>query len=157
VTAMAEIVSPNDRSRMMAGIQSKNTKPERVIRSGLHNLGFRYHVNYQKLPGKPDLVFPRYRAVIFVHGCFWHHHDCHLFRWPTTREEFWKRKILGNVERDKKTVGMLVSSGWRVLIVWECSIKGKTRMPIKEALDECAMWLKSQTRYGEIRGIDNGR
>ncbi|MFB5191711.1 very short patch repair endonuclease [Alicyclobacillus fastidiosus] len=150
---MADIVSPDDRSRMMGGIKNKNTKPELLIRSGLHKLGFRYHVNYLKLPGQPDLVLPRYRAVIFVHGCFWHRHDCHLFRWPSTREEFWKRKILANVERDKKTVGTLIASGWRVLIVWECAIKGKTRRPVGEVLDECATWLKSQIQYDEIRGM----
>lgn len=141
---------------MMAGIRSKNTKPELIIRSGLHKLGFRYHVNYLKLPGKPDLVFPRYQAVIFIHGCFWHKHGCHLFRWPTTRADFWKVKLTGNVERDRRATEALLSSGWRVLVVWECALKGKTRLPIGEVIERCGVWIRSDDKYNEIQGEELG-
>lgn len=90
---MADVVTPEKRSKMMSGIQGKNTKPELTIRKGLHALGFRYRLHGKTLPGKPDLVFPKYKAVIFIHGCFWHAHHCHLFKWPSTRVDFWQEKI----------------------------------------------------------------
>lgn len=151
---MADIVSPDKRSSMMSRIRGKNTKPELIIRSGLHRMGFRYRVNSLKLPGRPDLVFPRFRAVIFVHGCFWHRHDCHLFRWPASHEEFWRNKITANVERDKKTVGTLISDGWRVLVVWECALKGRTRLPVDDVIQRCRSWLLSDDQYSEISGQD---
>jgi DNA mismatch endonuclease, patch repair protein len=100
---------------MMAGIGPANTKPEMLIRRGLHALGYRYRLHVKGLPGKPDLVFPGRRAAIFVHGCFWHGHDCTLFRWPATREDFWRNKIAGNINRDRKTAALLLDQGWRVL------------------------------------------
>ena len=99
---MADIVTPEVRSRLMAGIGPTNTKPEMLIRRRLHALGYRYRLHVKGLPGKPDLVFPSRRAAIFVHGCFWHGHNCTLFRWPATREEFWRSKIGGNVARDRR-------------------------------------------------------
>lgn len=111
----------------MAGIASKDTKPEMIIRRGLHALGFRYRLHDRKLPGRPDLVFPGRKAVIFVNGCFWHGHDCRLFRWPATREVFWRAKIGGNIMRDATTRGRLISLGWRVADVWECKLRGRDR------------------------------
>ena len=98
----ADIVTPEIRSRMISGIRGQNTKPELAVRSQLHRIGFRFRVHCRDLPGKPDLVFRKHNAVIFVHGCFWHGHDCHLFRWPTTRSEFWREKINSNIARDHR-------------------------------------------------------
>ena len=111
------------RSYNMSKIKGKNTKPEEVVRHYLFSRGFRYRKNDKRLPGKPDIVLPKYKTVIFVNGCFWHKHDCSYFVWPTTNAEFWKEKINGNVERDKKIYHELEASGWHVLIVWECELK----------------------------------
>lgn len=107
----------------MAGIRGKDTKPELMVRSALHRVGFRYRLHDKKLPGKPDLVFPKYSSVIFVHGCFWHGHMCKDFKWPKTRAGFWRDKIEGNVARDKAAMTSLTNSGWRIHIVWECELK----------------------------------
>src|SRR5262245_6595907 len=98
---MADVVSPEVRSRMMSGIRGKNTKPEMVLRRGLHAEGFRFRLHGPALPGRPDLVFPKWSAVIFVHGCFWHRHNCRLFKWPSTKSRFWRAKLTGNVSRDE--------------------------------------------------------
>ncbi|WP_337661085.1 very short patch repair endonuclease [Erythrobacter sp. Alg231-14] len=128
---------------MMAGIRGSDTIPEKLIRSGLHRLGFRFRLHDRNLPGRPDLVFPSRRAVIEVRGCFWHGHDCHLFRWPRTREEFWRSKITANIERDERNRSALLDVGWRVAVVWECQMKGKSRLPQKEVLSELARFLQS--------------
>lgn len=135
----------------MSGIRSKNTKPEMQIRRSLHAAGFRYRL-HGKLPGKPDLVFPARKAVLFVNGCFWHGHDCHLFRLPATRPEFWQAKIKGNVERDRSAVMSLRDSGWRVGTVWECALKGKTRRPANEVITDLAKWLCEDVSCIEISG-----
>lgn len=127
---------------MMAGIGGRNTKPELLIRSGLHRMGYRFRLHDRRLPGKPDLVFPSRRAVIEVRGCFWHGHDCHLFRWPATREEFWRAKIAGNIARDRRNREQLMEEGWRIAEVWECQIKGRERQPAGEVLDELADFLE---------------
>ena len=150
---MPDIISRKTRSQMMSGIRSKNTKPELLIRKGLHKKGFRYRIHCKELPGKPDLVFKKYNAIIFVHGCFWHGHDCHLFKWPRSREAFWRDKINGNIERDTLSENKLVFDGWRIGKVWECALKGKKRLPVEHVIDKCAHWLKSDFRTTEIRGI----
>jgi DNA mismatch endonuclease (patch repair protein) len=149
---MADVVPPDVRSRMMAGIRGTNTRPELVLRGGLHALGFRFRLHDRSLPGRPDMVFPRWRAVLFAHGCFWHGHDCHLFRLPATRPEFWRSKILGNRERDATVEGSLSSMGWRQIIVWECALKGRTAWPVADVVAECGTWLKSGEERREIRG-----
>lgn len=111
---------------MMAGIKGKNTKPEIVVRKALHAQGYRFRLHDKKLPGKPDIVLPKYKTVIFVHGCFWHKHDCKHFKWPKTRPEFWREKIEGNVARDKKHAEELITLGWNVKVVWECEVKDKS-------------------------------
>ena len=121
---MTDVVSPQVRSRMMSGIRGKNTRPELLIRRRLHRLGYRYRLHSSKLPGKPDLVFPRYRAVIFVNGCFWHGHDCHLFKWPSSRAEWWRAKITRTRATDAASRKALAQAGWRILDVWECALKG---------------------------------
>lgn len=135
---------------MMAGIGPANTKPEMMIRRGLHALGFRYRLHAKELPGKPDLVFPVRRTVIFVHGCFWHGHDCSLFRWPATRVEFWRTKITGNIVRDQKVRGLLLEKGWRVLDVWECTLKGRDRLPLEEVLAGCKAFLEGAQSRASI-------
>ena len=147
---MADIVSPSTRSRMMAAIHSKNTKPELVIRKALHARGFRFRLHTPSLPGKPDLVFPKYRAVIFVHGCFWHGHDCSLFKWPGTRTEFWREKIERNRMNDHKTRDTLLASGWRVGIVWECAIRNSGKN-IEAVVQRLAAWLRSNASFIEER------
>lgn len=149
---MADTVSPETRSRMMSGIRGKDTKPEMILRRGLHALGFRFRLHDKRLPGKPDLVFPKYRAVIFAHGCFWHGHDCHLFKWPSSRPEFWLAKINRNREADARSEALLAQDGWRQCIVWECAMKGRTRLPLEDLIAECALWLRTDLPRMEIRG-----
>ena len=148
----ADTVTPDVRSRMMAGIRGKDTKPEMVVRSALHRLGFRFRVHRKDLPGKPDLVLPKHNAVIFVHGCFWHGHDCHLFKWPKTRSEFWRQKISSNVARDRKHILALADAGWRVATIWECALKGRSRLPIEAIADNCAVWLDSDESEMRLSG-----
>lgn len=107
----------------MSHIRSKNTKPEEKVRKYLFSKGLRYRKNDKRLPGSPDIVFPKYRTVVFVNGCFWHHHDCGRFVWPSTNKEYWHKKISRNVERDRENEEALKEMGWRVLTVWECQLK----------------------------------
>tara|TARA_A100001391_G_scaffold60670_2_gene37818 strand:+ start:926 stop:1381 length:456 start_codon:yes stop_codon:yes gene_type:complete len=151
---VVDIVSPAVRSRMMSGIRGRDTKPELLLRKGLHAMGFRYKLHDKSLLGKPDLVFPRYRAVILVNGCFWHGHDCHLFKWPKSREDFWREKIKANIERDRLVSGQLKEQGWRVLRVWECALKGRTKIGLDEVLENSAIWLKGQEQEKDIRGYE---
>jgi DNA mismatch endonuclease (patch repair protein) len=139
---------------MMSGIRGKNTKPEIILRKGLHRLGFRFRVHRRDLPGKPDLVFPRHRAVIFAQGCFWHGHACHLFKWPKSREQFWRTKILQNQERDRLSFEHLRALGWRVGEVWECALKGRGRLGDQAVVSRCADWLLSSVDGLEISGCE---
>ena len=148
----ADRVTPEVRSRMMAGIRGSNTKPEREIRSALHRRGFRFRLHRRDLPGKPDLVFPKHRAVILIHGCFWHGHGCHLFRWPKTREGFWREKISSNMARDRRQFSALRDAGWRVATIWECALKGRCRLPDGTVAEACAGWLVSDGNELELAG-----
>ena len=109
----------------MSRIRSTNSKPEEIVRKYLFSKGFRYRKNVKKLPGCPDIVLPKYKTVIFVNGCFWHKHDCPRFVWPSSNQEYWKPKILRNVERDKNNCRELSSKGWNVITIWECELKKK--------------------------------
>jgi DNA mismatch endonuclease (patch repair protein) len=129
---------------MMSGIKGKTTKPEIIVRKALFKRGFRYRLHSKGLPGKPDLVFPMYRAVIFVNGCFWHGHECHLFKWPKSNPEFWKEKITGNQRRDSKNKKLLEAQGWRVITIWECSLKGASPDDIEIEVDKLSLWLTSE-------------
>ena len=138
---MVDIVDPATRSRMMAGIRGRDTKPELVLRKGLHALGFRYSLNRKDLPGKPDLVFRKYDAVVFVHGCFWHRHEgCKLASVPATNPEFWQNKFARNVERDRENVAALRDAGWRTGIIWECALRSADVFPV---VRKVARWLHS--------------
>lgn len=109
----------------MAGIKSRNTKPEIKVRKALHAQGFRFARSGLNLSGKPDVILPRWKVVVFVHGCFWHLHVCHLSKTPASNTEFWTEKLAKNVERDSRIVAKLLEEGWRVLIIWECALRGK--------------------------------
>lgn len=140
----------------MAGIRSKDTRPELIVRKGLHKKGFRYLLHTSNLPGKPDLVFPKYNAVILIHGCFWHRHDCSLFKWPSSRRDFWKTKINRNRERDSENHENLRKQGWRILTIWECALKGPNRYPHEKVLDATERWLISGNDESELRGKEDG-
>lgn len=147
---MADVVDSATRSRMMSGIRGRNTKPEILIRSLLHRQGFRFRLHARDLPGKPDIVLPRYHAVIFVHGCFWHGHDCPLFKWPVTRTDFWRDKIGRNRTNDHKASEALLASGWRVGIVWECALRGSGKN-IEGVAQSLAGWLRGDATLIEVR------
>jgi DNA mismatch endonuclease (patch repair protein) len=138
---MTDVHTPEQRSRNMAGIRGKNTKPEMLVRSLLHRLGYRFRLHRKDLPGKPDIVFPSRRKVLFVHGCYWHMHDC---RWgrvvPATNTDFWQTKRKGNCERDEKAQQALKTMGWSSHIVWECDLKNEDMliMALRGFLDETA-------------------
>ena len=149
---MADVHSKAQRSFNMSRIRGRDTKPEMIVRSLVHQMGFRFRLHRKDLPGKPDLVFTGRNAVIFVHGCFWHGHDCHLFRWPKSRVAFWHDKIRKNIERDRRQCATLAEAGWRIGTVWECALKGKTRLPFDGVVDQCAIWLKSDIKTLEVRG-----
>ena len=138
---MVDIVDVKTRSRMMSGIKGKDTRPEIRIRSLLHRAGFRFRLHVKNLPGKPDIVLPKFRAIILVHGCFWHGHGCHLFRWPGTRKQFWETKIHRNLEVDREVVDKLKLAGWRIAIVWECAVKGRYRIDDKVISERLVRWL----------------
>ena len=122
---MADNHSKEVRSMNMSRIRSTNSKPEEIVRKYLFSKGFRYRKNVKELPGCPDIVLPKYKTVIFVNGCFWHKHDCPRFVWPSSNQEYWKPKILRNVERDKNNCRELSSKGWNVITIWECELKKK--------------------------------
>lgn len=129
---MADIKSPAERSRNMAAIKGKDTKPEMIVRRFLHREGFRFRLHRKDLPGKPDIVLPKYKTVIFVHGCFWHRHEgCRFATMPATRYEFWKAKFERTKERDQDDQKSLLENGWRILILWECGLKHRENLPIE--------------------------
>lgn len=141
---MADIISPERRSALMSRIRGKDTKIELEVRKGLHALGFRYRLGGAGLPGRPDIVLPKYRTVVFVHGCFWHQHDCHLFRLPKTRAEFWKAKVDANRARDILAQARLSATGWHVETVWECSLRGQTPASKAEVIMALAERIKTR-------------
>lgn len=147
---MTDVVDSATRSRMMAGIQGKNTSPELLIRKALHARGFRFRIHAKHLPGKPDLVLPKYSAVIFIHGCFWHGHDCRYFKMPKTRPEFWSDKIGKNQARDLVQIAMLKAEGWKVLVVWECAVRSMKKQNATLLIDLICDWLVSGSEYLQL-------
>lgn len=135
---MTDVVDAATRSRMMSGIRGKDTRPELQVRRFLHAQGFRFRLHDKRLPGKPDLVLPKWKTVVFVHGCFWHMHDCRYFKLPGTRTEFWREKLAGNRARDEATRQQLEALGWRVLVVHECALRDSPQA----ALDVLATSLR---------------
>lgn len=149
---MSDVHDVETRRRNMAAIRGKDTKPELLIRRLCHASGFRFRLHRKDLPGKPDLVFPKYHAAIFVNGCFWHGHDCHLFKVPETRRDFWAEKIAGNRARDEYQLAQLSELGWRVMVVWECAVKGRTRLTPTEIARQLSAWLVGDSHLSEITG-----
>ena len=141
-------LSPERRSWNMSRIRSENTKPEMQLRKILHGMGFRYRLHDKKLTGSPDLVFPKYNAVIFVHGCFWHRHGCKLTTTPTTNKESWDAKFKANIERDKRNIQELLNTGWRVMVVWECELENSDKTDIYETIQKYL--LSSKDRVSSV-------
>jgi len=137
---MPDIYSSKKRSEIMSKISGKDTGPEIIVRKYLFANGFRYKKNVKNLPGKPDIVLPKYKAVIFIHGCFWHNHrECKKSKLPQTRTEFWENKIAGTVIRDKRNISDLAKQGWRIAIVWECGTKKKDNL--KYIINKLSEWI----------------
>lgn len=152
---MADIVDAQTRSRMMAGIRGKDTGPELALRKVLHARGFRYRLHAKGLPGRPDIVLRKHRAVIFVHGCFWHRHkDCRYTTTPTTRQAFWESKFAANVSRDRQVREALLADGWRVAIVWGCALRRPA--DVSAAGDMVAAWLCGVSQECEIGSSEPG-
>lgn len=150
---MVDIVSSEKRSDMMSGIRGKDTKPEITVRRLLHRLGYRFRLHRKELPGRPDIVLPKWHTVIFVNGCYWHgHKDCHLFRPPKTRTEFWTNKIAGNRARDERNYSALRDAGWKVVIIWECAVSKKLSLSDKQLELAINTALASTKTLIDIRG-----
>jgi DNA mismatch endonuclease (patch repair protein) len=148
---MTDVVDSATRSRMMSGIRSKNTKPEIIIRKALHARGFRYSLHPKGIPGKPDIVMPKWRVVIFVHGCFWHLHGCALSKMPSNNAEFWSTKLNGNQRRDALIKRQLIEAGWRTVTIWECATRGNAAMAnFSVLMDELANWIRIQAESGYL-------
>lgn len=152
-TILVDKLTTEQRTLNMSRIHSRDTKPELIVRRLLHSLGFRFRLNGADLPGRPDIVLRKWRVAIFVNGCFWHGHECDLFRWPTTRPEFWREKILRNAERDLQNTEALLVASWRVVTIWECALKGKGRLTV----DDLARRLENFIRSGLVRTDISGR
>ena len=140
------------RSKIMRSIRSKDTSPEIFVRRLVHRQGFRFRLHSAKLPGRPDLVLPKHTAVIFVNGCFWHGHDCHIYNPSKKRPPEWEKKIARNRERDTANLKACHDLGWRTLIVWECAIQGKTRLSEDEIARLVSNWLLESDYDAEIKG-----
>lgn len=147
---MTDTVDRATRSRMMSGIRGAHTGPERVVRSALHRQGFRFRLNVAGLPGRPDLVLAKHRAVVFVHGCFWHRHPgCRFATTPASNRTFWLEKLQGNAERDQRNRRELAASDWRVAVVWECALKGERAA---KGLARLERWIAGASAFLEIEG-----
>lgn len=144
---MADLLTPEQRSKLMASVRQRDTKPEMIVRRGLHARGLRYRLNDRSLPGSPDLVFPRFRTVVFVHGCFWHAHGCRLSKLPGSRQDYWGPKLAANAARDAHAISSLLDTGWRVLVIWECGLKGPGRLGDAAVADRAEHFI----RYGKRR------
>lgn len=147
----SDVLTPAQRRLVMSRIKAKHSKPEVVMRRGLHNRGLRYRLHSNTVPGRPDMVFPKYHTVIFVNGCFWHGHGCSLFKWPKTRADFWRTKINQNIDRDRKALAALKADGWCVLVVWECALKGKRKRDLPAVLTKAESFIRySGQSFAEI-------
>ena len=146
---MVDVLSPEDRSRMMAGIKGKNSQPELLVRRLLFASGYRFRLHRRDLPGTPDIVMPGRKVAVFVHGCFWHmHRECRYAKLPSTRPDFWKAKLAANTQRDRLVIERLNALNWRVLCVWECATReANAANALQNAL---RLWIEGDSRFGEI-------
>jgi DNA mismatch endonuclease (patch repair protein) len=147
-----DTVDKATRSLIMSRVGQKDTGPEMILRSVLHRMGFRYRLHDRTLPGSPDLVFPRFGGVIFVHGCYWHSHGCYKSTVPKSRRVFWTDKFAANRERDGRNIRVLIERGWRVMVVWECELLGKKALPPREVAERVREWLQGGDARREGRG-----
>lgn len=142
---MVDVVSPADRSRMMAGIKGKNSQPELLVRRLLFASGYRFRLHRHDLPGTPDIVMPSRKVAIFIHGCFWHWHGCHLSKMPASNTAFWKTKLEANHERDLLAQLTLISAGWRTVTIWECALRGKAATEkLPDQLRDLGQWIRDR-------------
>ncbi len=153
---MADIVDSITRKRLMSGIRSKHTCLELLVRRGLYGMGLRYRLHLTKLPGTPDIFISRHNVAVFVNGCFWHGHNCQLFKWPSSRADFWRKKIEANQARDRKNYAALKKAGFRVLTIWECSLRGRFRREDNELFGKISDWLDAEQPEMEIAGYERG-
>lgn len=142
---MADVLTPAQRQLNMSRIKGKDTKPEMLIRRGLHARGLRYRLHDRSLPGRPDLVFPKYRTAVFIHGCFWHAHGCAISKLPTTRLDFWQTKLTTNAARDRNAIDRLQAEGWRVLVIWECALRGARKLKDVDVLTAATRYIEAGT------------
>ncbi|MGE0281638.1 MAG: very short patch repair endonuclease [Rhizobiaceae bacterium] len=147
-----DTISKERRSWVMARIRSKDTGPEIQIRRGLHALGFRFRLHSSRFPGKPDLVLPKYRAVVFVHGCYWHGHDCGEAKLPASNQDYWSPKIARTRARDQRHLESVAAAGWRSLTIWECALRGKRRRSVETVVGEAARWITEDRSSAVIKG-----
>lgn len=153
---MTDVLTAEQRQLNMSRIRGRDTKPEMLVRRALHARGLRYRLHDRKLPGRPDLVFARYRATVFVHGCFWHMHGCALSKLPATRQEFWRTKLARNATRDREAIDALEAAGWRVMVIWECALRGRSRLGEYVVADLACSWIYGpETASSEIKGGRN--
>lgn len=146
---MTDVVSAQKRSEMMSGIRGKNTRPELQVRKALFAMGYRFRLHRKDLPGRPDIVLPRWRVAILVHGCFWHgHKDCRYAKTPSTRTAFWAAKLESNRQRDQRDLESLRAAGWRTLVIWECFLRSPLRANLDVALND---WIEGSLETGELR------
>lgn len=150
-----DTVDRSTRSYIMSRVGQKDTGPETLLRSSLHAAGLRYRLHDRALPGSPDLVFPRFRAASFVHGCYWHAHGCYKSTVPKSRRVFWMDKFAANQKRDERDIRLLMERGWRVMVVWECALLGKNALPPSEVAERVRVWLQGAYARGEISGTPN--
>jgi len=149
---MTDIFSREKRSEIMSKIKSKDTKPEVIIRKGLHGMGYRYRLHVKDLPGKPDIYLPKYNTVIEVMGCFWHGHNCHLGSSPNSNKDYWTNKLTRNKERDQTNKELIIEQELNLLVVWECSIIGKTSWELEGLLEDIESFILDSRNYHEIQG-----
>lgn len=145
-----DVHTPEQRRYNMSRIRGRDTRPELLLRRGLHAAGLRFRLHDRRLPGKPDLVFPRYRAVVLVNGCFWHGHDCALSKMPAVNREFWQVKLAANRQRDQRNLSALRQSGWRVLVVWECAVRGRRRWALDSVIRWAAQFVAGEELFSSL-------
>jgi DNA mismatch endonuclease (patch repair protein) len=154
---MTDNLTPIARRRTMSAVKSANSKAEMTLRRMLHGQGFRFRLHDAALPGTPDLALPARKAIIFMHGCFWHGHQCKARRRPATHRDYWTKKILRNRQRDRATARLLLSMGWRVAVVWECALAGPRRLPEGTLARRLAAWLRGKRRELDLGGLPMSR